>query len=185
VKTGPILPSIQSVVNIYNMNHFPTAVSEEATLNAILHSQRTGDSGDPLARPLDELTLQAYETRYGKLDPEARVRPPLSVRDFLQPHPQGIEPLRLADLFVSMAEDALTGVQSAQGCATREKEELARFENDSYSILLLARFHRAKLDAGTMSGQVNGAPVHLRELARNILRWGQESVVSEKTVGEN
>jgi hypothetical protein len=39
--------------------------------------------------------------------------------------------------------------------------------------------------SGMTSGQVNGAPVYLRELARNILRWGQESVVGEKTVGEN
>jgi hypothetical protein len=49
--------------------------------------------------------------------------------------------------------DCRTGVQSAQGSATREKEELARFENDSYSILHLARFYRAKLDAAIAKGR--------------------------------
>ena len=157
VKTGPVLPGFQNTVNIYNMNHYPTGVSEEATLNAILHSQRWGDSGDNLARPVDELTLQTFETRYGKMSSEVRRRPPLSVREYLQPHAPAIEPLPLAEVLVSMAEDSLAGLEAVRESATRGKEELARFVNDNLCILYLARFYRAKLAAAIAKGRYDAS----------------------------
>ena len=45
VKTGPIMPGIQNLVNVYNMNYHPTAVSQEASLNGILHSDRWEGGG--------------------------------------------------------------------------------------------------------------------------------------------
>ena len=116
VKTGPILPGIQNVVNIYNMNYHPTAVSQEASLNGILHSDRWEGVGDYLARPLDEFTLRRYEQRYGKLSAEARRQPPLSVKQYLAPHAEGVEPMPLMDLFATMAEESLAGTR---GSATK------------------------------------------------------------------
>ncbi len=157
VKTGPVLPGFQNMVNIYNMNHFPTAVSEEASLDAILHSQRWGDSGDYLARPLDEVTLQAFETRFGNLPAEVRSQPPLSVRDYLQPHSQAIEPLPLADTLVSMAENSLAGLEAANGTATTNNDEFARFTSDNLCILYLARFYRAKIAAAIAKGKFDAS----------------------------
>ncbi len=153
VKTGPILPGLQNVVNIFNMNHFPTAVSEEASLNGILHATRWGGVDNYLGRPLDAYTLAAYEQRYGKLSEAERASPPLSVRDSLYGHKRGIQPLPLADLFVAMAEDSLKQLSGAQSSVKLELEEFARFQSDSRCILLLARFFRAKLQAAIEKGR--------------------------------
>ncbi len=153
VKTGPILPGLQNVVNIFNMNHFPTAVSEEASLNGILHATRWGGVQNYLARPLDEYTLQCYEQRYGKLSAEERTSPPLSVRDSLDGHRRGVQPLPLADLFVGMAEDSLKQLDATQTSVKLEKAEYERFQNDNRCILLLARFFRAKLEAAIEKGR--------------------------------
>ena len=49
VKSGPVMPGFQNLVNVYNMNFHPTAVSREATLNGILHSGRWEESKSNLA----------------------------------------------------------------------------------------------------------------------------------------
>jgi len=128
-------------------------VSEEASLNAILHSQRWGDTGDYLARPLDEVTLRTYEARYGTLSTEVRHRPPLSVRDYLEAHAPAIEPLPLASILVSMAEDSLAGLETAKGSATRDEDEFARFADDNRCIVYLAHFYEAKLTAAIAKGK--------------------------------
>jgi hypothetical protein len=153
VKTGPIMPGIQNLVNIYNMNYHPTAVSQEATLNGILHSDRWEGVGDYLARPLDEFTLRRYEQRYGKLSREARDQPPLSVKQYLAPHADAVEPLALANLFVAMAEESLAGLEAAQPKVGREPEEYARFMNDNRCVFRLARFYRAKIEAAIEKGR--------------------------------
>jgi hypothetical protein len=182
VKSGPVMPSFQNLVNIYNMNHFPTAVSEEATLSAILRSQRWGDSGDYLARPLDEVTLEAFEARYGKLRIDIRQRPPLSVRDYLQSHSAAIEPLPLAEVLVSMAEESLAVLEAAEGTATRDKEEFARFLNDNRCILYLARFYRAKLAAAIAKGKYD-ATGNFTEYDNMLEQLGQ-SVIQYKNLTE-
>jgi hypothetical protein len=86
VKTGPIMPTLQNVVNVFNMNYHPLAISQEASLNGILHSDRWEDVGDYLARPLDDLTLQLFEKKFGDLG-EAGKEPPLSVKEGLRLNP--------------------------------------------------------------------------------------------------
>ncbi len=149
VTTGPIVPGLQNVVNIFNMNYHPTALSQEATLNGILHSERWEAVEDNLARPLDDLTLTLYEKRFGKLTAEGRLRPPLSIKEFLEPHEDAVEPLRLSTLFVEMADRAVKDLESTRGAVTSNAAEYDRFINDGRSILRLARFYRAKLEAAT------------------------------------
>jgi hypothetical protein len=153
VRTGPIMPGLQNIVNIYNMNFHPTAVSQEATLNGILHSDRWEGVGDHLARPIDDFTLRQYEQRFGKLSDTARRSPPLSVKESLRPHGDAIDPVKLADLFTGMAEQSLAGLEHAQPEAARERAEYARFINDNRCVLLLARFYRAKLEAALEKGR--------------------------------
>jgi hypothetical protein len=170
VETGPVMPGVQNMVNVYNENYHPTAVSPEATLNGILHSDRWEGTEDYLARPLDDFTLQKYEQRYGKLSRAAHERPPLSVKEYLQPHADAVEPLKLADLFMSMAEESLAELEAAQARVTREKDEYARFLNDNRCILRLARFHRAKLEAAIEKGNfdASGDVVHYERMLAKL-----------------
>jgi hypothetical protein len=169
VRTGPILPGLQNLVNVYNMNFHPTAVSQEATLNGILRSDRWEGAGDPLARPLDDLTLELYEKRYSKLSETARRSPPLSVKEFLKPHGDAIEPLRLADLFVAMAEQSLAELESARRFA-QEPDEYARFLTDNRCVLALARFYRAKMEAAIEKGRYDstGDTAHYQAMLRKL-----------------
>jgi len=170
VKTGPILPGMQNLVNIYNMNYHPTAVSQEASLNGILHSDRWEGVGDYLARPLDEFTLQRYEQRRGKLSDQARAEPPLSVKQYLAPHNPGVEPSALADLFVTLAEESLAGLQAAQPMVKRDPEEYARFIADNRCVLKFARFYRAKIEAALEKGRYDssGDSVHYRRMLTKL-----------------
>ena len=157
VNTGPILPGFQNIVNIYNMNYHPTALAQEATLNGILHSDRMEDVDDPLARPLDALTLELYEQRFGALDPAARMRPPTSVKDYLKPHPAAPDPIKVSELFVKMSEQAVVELKSEQASATREADEYARFVNDAECVLDLARFYENKIEAAVEKGRYDTA----------------------------
>ncbi len=162
VKTGPIMPALQNIVNVFNMNYHPLAISQEASLNGILHSDRWEDVGDYLARPLDDLTLELFEKRFGQIG-EARKRPPLSVKEWVDAKSNGktpntLDPVRLSALLVSMAEDAVNDLQ-----ATKVSDpEYGRFLTDAQSILHLAKFYRAKLEAAIEKGlyDASGELVH-------------------------
>jgi hypothetical protein len=154
VKTGPILPGIQNTVNIYNMGWHPPALAQEATLNGILHSDRWEGVGDYLARPLDQVTLQLYQKKFGALSAAAIATPPQSVKEYLAA-PQdknAIPPTRLSELYVEMAEQALSGLGSAAGAALSEQAEYGRFVNDARCMLQVARFYRAKIAAAIEKG---------------------------------
>jgi hypothetical protein len=157
VKTGPVMPGLQNLVNIANMNFHPTAVSQEARLNGILNSDRWAGLGDPLSRPLDDLTLERIEKRFGKLSDTARRAPPRSVKEFVRcaaggKCPEAVEPQPLTEVFVGMAEQALAALQRHVGQAQREPQEYARFVNDAKCIVHLARFYRAKVAAAIEKG---------------------------------
>jgi hypothetical protein len=157
VKTGPIMPALQNVVNVFNMNYHPLAISQEASLNGILHSDRWEDVGDYLARPLDDFTLELFEKRFGPLG-DARKRPPLSVKEWVVATlsgktPNTLDPIRLSTLLVSMAEDAVNGLQSVK----ISDPEYGRFLTDARGILYLAKFYRAKLEAATEKGLYDGS----------------------------
>ena len=170
VKTGPIMPGLQNLVNVYNMNFHPTAVSQEATLNGILHSDRWEGVGDSLARPLDDLTLELYEKRFGRLSETARRSPPLSVKEFRKSRRDAIDPLKLSGLFVSMAEESLAMLEAAKASAATEGEEYARFLNDNRCVLLLARFYRAKIEAAIEKGSYDetGKTAHYEAMLRKL-----------------
>ncbi len=170
VRTGPILPGLQNLVNVYNMNFHPTAVSQEASLNGILRSDRWEGVGDRLARPLDDLTVVLYEKRFSKLSETARRSPPISVKEFLKPHGDAIEPVRLSELFVAMAEQSLAELEKAQRSADKEPEEYARFLIDNRCVLALARFYRAKIEAAIEKGRYDstGDTAHYQAMLRNL-----------------
>ncbi|MCX6621602.1 MAG: hypothetical protein NTY38_11110 [Acidobacteria bacterium] len=175
VLTGPILPTLQNVTNCFNMGWYPISVSREASLNAILHSDRWEGVGDYLARPLDDVTLDLYRKKYGKLGEAARQKPPLSVKEFVEQQVAGtqvdsIAPPKLSALLVEMAADALAAVQAAAGSAGREQQEYARFLNDARCILHTAKFYDAKFGAAIEKGLYDnsGRREHLDGMLRKL-----------------
>ncbi|MFN0172183.1 MAG: hypothetical protein ACKV22_37760 [Bryobacteraceae bacterium] len=157
VKTGPVMPGLQNLVNIANMNFHPTAVSQEARLNGILHSDRWAGIGDPLSRPLDDFTLDWMEKRFGKLSVTARRSPPRSVKGFVRCAAgarcsEAVEPQPLTEVFVEMADQALEALERGAGLARQERQEYSRFVNDARCIVHLARFYRAKVAAAIEKG---------------------------------
>lgn len=153
VKTGPIMPALQNVANVFNMNYHPLAISQEATLNGLLHSDRWEDVGDYLARPLDDLTLALYQKKFGELPAASKTKPPLSVKEWVaanqaQTAADGIDPVRLSTLLVGMAEDALETLKSAHS----PDPEYGRLVSDAQCVLALARFYRTKLEAASEKG---------------------------------
>jgi hypothetical protein len=182
VKTGPIMPALQNMVNVFNMNYHPLAISQEASLNGILHSDRVEEVGDYLARPLDALTLELFERKYGSLG-AARSKPPLSVKEWVaarlasQPI-DTLDPIRLSTLLVSMAEDASTGLKAAR----ISDPGFERFVTDAECVLDLARFYRAKLEAATEKGlyDATGDAAHYdRMLALDLESVSQYSALDE------
>lgn len=153
VKAGPVLPGLQNLVNVYNMNFHPTAISREATLNGILHSARWEGLEDNLGRPLDDLTLELYQKRHGALSAAARGRPPLTVSEAVSGGARdAVRPVELAALFADMAQEALTALEKGEARATRERDEYGRFLNDARAVAHLARFYREKVAAALEKG---------------------------------
>jgi hypothetical protein len=171
VTTGPVMPGLQNLVNIYNMNFHPTAVSQEATLNGILDSDRWQEVGAYLARPLDDLTLARYEKRYGPLTAAARAAPPLAVQDFLRnPQQDAVKPAELAALYAAMAQEALASLEAGAPRVTRERAEYDRFLNDARCVLHFARFYREKIAAAIEKGLYDrsGDRLHYARMLRNL-----------------
>jgi type 1 glutamine amidotransferase len=171
VKSGPVMPGCQNLVNIYNMNYHPTAVSREANLNGILYSDRLEGLGDNLARPVDDLTLALYEKRYGPVSAAARSKPPLSVMDYVRdPSQEGLKPAELTALYAAMAEEALAGLEKNAAGATRERAEYGRFVNDARAVTELAHFYRDKVAAAIEKGLYDnsGERAHYDRMLRSL-----------------
>lgn len=186
VKAGPVMPGLQNLVNIANMNFHPTAVSQEARLNGILHSDRWAGLDNPLSRPLDEVTLERYEKTFGRLDAAARDAPPRSVKEFVACAagarcPDAVEPRPLTQTWVDLAEEALSALERHADGIRPEGHEYARFVNDARCIVHLTRFYRAKVAAAIEKGLFdhgNGMRNYERmldELARSVEEYAQLS----------
>jgi len=161
VMTGPILPGLQNTINTYNMGWHPPSLGKEASLNGILHSDRWESVGDYLARPLDDVTLNLYESKFGKLSANARHNPPQSVKEYVAAalasrKEDVIPPTNLSELYVGMAEQALAGLEAASGAAHNESVEYGRFVNDARCMVRVSRFYHAKIAAAIEKGMFEG-----------------------------
>ena len=67
--TGPILPGLQNLTHVSNMNWFPTAVGKEQTVDAILNPlDPVKNNGCPYpAQPVDSFLFERYKKKYGCL----------------------------------------------------------------------------------------------------------------------
>lgn len=160
--TGPVLPGLQNLTSIFNMNWNPTIVAREQMLDALLNADRQNGLDNPLARPLDRLTLQRYATKFGGSAAEFGAHPPMSVKDYLasfassrgeEARRHWVTPPQLLEIFEAAAAEGATHAREAARSATSHREEVARFVSDAEILQEIAGFYRDKISAAILRGQ--------------------------------
>jgi hypothetical protein len=158
--SGPVMPGLQNLLSIHNMNAHPTIVGRDANVEAILHSIRFNSLGSDLAQPLDRATVRHYVKQFGGQEEEVAARPPMSVRDFVEQLASGasvtgataMTPRNLAQLFQSLATQALASAQAAAAMATHRRDEARRFVADAEILRDAAGFYGNKIEAAIHKG---------------------------------
>jgi len=158
-STGPVLPGIQNLLSIFNMNLSPTVIGSGATVNAILNSIRSNNwMRGPAARPLDSRTLRQYSAMFGEIPVELANKPPMSVREYVQTlnthshQRDSITPLRLLRVFQAAADNGLKHARAALQSATASREEAARFVQDAETLVEIVKFYDLKTKAAIHKG---------------------------------
>jgi len=150
--TGPILPGLQNLTHVRNMNFFPTAIGAEQAVDAIL----AADGQDYHVQPCDRWFLARYRERYRQPDLANRV--PLSVSQYVTRLTAGecvtdaMTPDRVACLMSELASESLNLARAAQQSATRNHAEAERFVTDSEALVAITAAWRGKVDAAFHRG---------------------------------
>jgi hypothetical protein len=158
--TGPVLPGLQNLMSIFNMNWNPTIVAREQVLDAMLNSDRQNGLDNPLSRPLDRLTLARYAMKFGGNPEDLGKQPPLSVKEYVLKEMSGGEVLRrritppqLLDVFQAATAEGGAHAREAARTATRNKDEAGRFGADAEILQEITGFYRHKIDAAISKGR--------------------------------
>jgi hypothetical protein len=158
--SGPVMPGIQNLLSIHNMNAHPTIVGRDANVEAILNSIRFNSLGSDLAQPLDRATVRHYVRQFGGEEEKLAAHPPMSVREFVErlvygesaPHEPIMTPRNLAQLFQSLAARAVESAKSAALAASRQQDEVKRFVTDAEILREAAAFYGNKIEAAIHKG---------------------------------
>jgi hypothetical protein len=149
VVTGPILPGLQNLTHVHNMNFFPTAVGKEQMVDAILDTAAC--TRDYPAQPVDAFFFNRYKQKYAMPELTDRITMPVAAYADKLAAGQAISgvmtPDKVADLLVEMAEEGCRLAESAHKTATADQEEAARFVTDSQALAYVARAWREKVYA--------------------------------------
>jgi len=164
ITTGPILPGLQNLTSVRNMNWFPTAVGKEQDVDAILSSRQTME-GDRRAnenmakvavawtahyptRPVDSFFLERYDREYGL---HLTNRMSMPVTEYAANLARGqlatnaMTPDKVVELLVTLAYESEGLARQAESAATRARDEAERYVTDSQAICLVAQYYRAKV----------------------------------------
>jgi len=145
--TGPVMPGLQNLTHVRNMNYHPTAVGKEQKVDAILDTQKC--DADYPARPVDTYFFTRYKKKYDL--PELTNRIPMPVAIYAEKLAAGqavtdaMTPDNCAALLVELAEEGLRLAESARGAATKNQAEAGRFVTDSQALVLTAKAWREKV----------------------------------------
>ncbi len=152
--TGPILPGLQNLTSVANMNFHPTVIGKEQYVDDILNARSWGDhqgTGNHPSRPVDTLFFERYQKEYNQ--PGMTDRMTLSVAETADRIAKGqslegrMTPEKVLALMVKMAGESVEQARKAQGAATTNKEEAARFVTDSQALLLVVKAWQCKVMA--------------------------------------
>ncbi|MCC6125747.1 MAG: hypothetical protein IT426_12340 [Pirellulales bacterium] len=170
--TGPVLPGLQNLTHVKNMNFYPTAVGKEQMVDAILDTKKC--DADYPARPFDAQSFSRYKEKYGL--PGLTDRMAMPVAEFAEKMAAGqtvtdaMTPDKLVDLFVAMAEEGLALAEKGQAAASKNRDEAARFVTDSQALVLVTQAWREKVLAAIAKRayQQTGAEKYADELREHL-----------------
>lgn len=170
--TGPILPGLQNLTHVKNMNFYPTAVGREQMVDAILDTKKC--DADYPARPFDAFSFSRYKEKYGL--PDLANRTPMPVAEYAEKMAAGqtvadaMTPDKVIDLLVELAQEGLTLAEKASSAASKNREEAARFVTDSQALLLVTQAWREKVLAAIAKRayQRTGAEKYADELREHL-----------------
>jgi hypothetical protein len=147
--TGPVLPGLQNLTHVHNMNFYPTAVGKEQMVDAILDTAAC--TRDYPAQPVDAYFFDRYKQKYNVPDLTNRITMPVAeYADKLaagQTVAGAMTPDKVVDLLVEMAEEGCRLAESVQKAATVNQEEAARFVTDSQALALVTQAWQQKVYA--------------------------------------
>jgi hypothetical protein len=147
--TGPVLPGLQNLTHVRNMNFYPTAVGREQRVDDILNTKAC--DADYNARPVDTYFFERYKAKY-KL-PELKNRTTMPVAEYAEKMASGqtitdaMTPDKVVALIVEMAGEGLAIAEKMQSVASTNKDEAARFVTDSQALVLVTNVWQAKVQA--------------------------------------
>jgi len=164
ITTGPILPGLQNLTSVANMNWFPTAIGKEQDVDAILTARQSMESdqgaNEDIAkaavawtahyptRPVDSFFLERYNREYGL---RITNRMSMPVLEYAEKEARGqsvtnaMTPDKVVNLLATLARESEGLAREAQTAATRAQAEARRYVSDSQAISLIAQYYRAKV----------------------------------------
>ena len=145
--TGPILPGLQNLTHVRNMNYFPTAIGREQNVDAILATEAC--DRDYPARPVDSWFFERYQARYAASGLRGRITLPIA--EYAERLARGqktsdaMTPDRVVGLLAELAEEGLRIARDAERAATANRDEAARFVTDSQALVYITRAWQHKV----------------------------------------
>lgn len=154
--TGPILPGLQNLTAVFNMNTYPTVVGKEQTVDNIIKARVGPNSTQwPISNypsmPVDSYFFNRYKSTYN--EPTLTNRVSMPVEYFADEVAAGrpitglMTPDRICAVLVEMAQEGLHLAQEARAAATTNLGELDRFISDSQAIVLISQIWSDKVNA--------------------------------------
>ncbi len=145
--TGPVLPGLQNLTHVHNMNYFPTAVGKEQMVDAILDTKAC--DADYPARPVDSYFFERYKKEYNL--PELTNRVTMPVAEYAAKISAGgkvadaMTPDKVVSLLVEMAQEGYDIAKHVRSAATTNRDEAARFVTDSQALIFVTQVWQDKV----------------------------------------
>jgi hypothetical protein len=199
--TGPVLPGLQNLTSVMNMNYHPTAVGMEQYVDEILAARTAGEAsksakglwgsrGYP-SRPVDTFFFERYKKRFDQPGLTNRISMPVSV---FADRTAGNEPVegfmtpdRVSLLLVELAREGAFLARKAVEAATRNRDEVERFVSDSEALHLIAQAWRCKVMAAfhkrlwQKTGGDAQADLFLEQLERSVQVYEKLVELTDRT----
>jgi hypothetical protein len=181
--TGPILPGLQNLTSVQNMNWHPTVIGKEQAIDAILAARVPPGSKVPpktnySSRPVDTWFFERYKLDFAQPGLTNRMTMPASA--YAEAVAEGrqvtdaMTPDRVAAMMVKLAKHSMELAKEATAKAATHKDEARRFETDSEALILVAQVWEQKVLAAIQKGA--WLKTHERRFAEKCLEHLQNSV---------
>lgn len=159
ITTGVILPGLQNLSAIANMNWFPTAVAREQLVDYIIYSQIEDGAFTNVSRyrglyptrPFDQYTIDRYKEKYNISKLTDKIRMP--VKEYAlhtlscNTEINKITPDKICELYIELAKQSIEIAQELTNKATVNKDEAERFVSDSRALLYITQHWNEKIEA--------------------------------------